>query len=619
MIDNILLQSAGTFSVAVIALMMAVIQLIFAFRQPSLTWYLWGAALSFAGLLYAAGAFLEYNLPAGPANRCGGLLEFTAHVFLVHGLYGLSFSYLNLKGRLYHLIAGAFHVLLLGLLWFTPLIVSDRFVSRDFIGLAEPFVESALGPLGPWFMMYIAAAALVGIVLWFRSTNTAGRHRIAYLAGLVFWLALGIHDALAVLGLPTFQYVMEYGFLGFSCAVLWAAFDNYTDQMAQDKYRVITEFANDGLLVIQDEQTVFENPACSAILGQPVMDLTIRNFLQIVAPEDSAKVLQYYGDMQSARDVPDAFIFRIVRPGGAIRHLEIRASSIRYGGRPAILTVMRDVTRRLEQEAALRKQEEKTAQLKKMESLRLLARSVAHDLNNVLSTIVSYPELLLMDLPENSPLRKPLEVMRDSGMRASSIVSDLSMVARGAAAAKESLNLNSIIHSTQESSPYRELLRRHSQVTVQAKLDDRPLEIAGSFSQLQKVVLNLLTVACEAMATGGSVSLATTLRPVDRSIEDNQNDQAGEYAVLIVKDRGPEIPPDDLKRIFEPFYTKKVMGRGGTGLELTVAWNIVHDHEGYIDVASGCRGTTWEVYLPLIGKTATDAAAENLPDALNPR
>lgn len=602
MIEHIAIQSAGTFTVAVIALMMTGIQLIFAFRKPSFPWYLWGAALSFAGMLYAAGVFLEYNLPPGPVNRFGGVLEFTAHVLLIHGLYGLTFSYLNLEGKLYHRVAGAFHILLLGLLWFTPLIVSERFVSRHFIGLAGPFVEPALGPLGPWFMLYIAASAVAGILLWLRSRNAAGPHRIVYLVGLVFWLALGIHDALAVLGLPTIQYLMEYGFLGFSLAVLWAVSDSYTDQMAQDKYRVITEFANDGLLVIQDEQTVFANPACDVIFGRPVIDLATRDFLPIVASEDRAKFLKYYGDMLSAGDAPDALIFRIIRPDGKIRHLEVRSGNIRYRNRTAILTVMRDVTRRMEQEAVLREQEEKVAQLKKMESLRLLARGVAHDLNNVLSTIVSYPELLLMDLPEDSPLRKPLEVMRNSGMRASAIVQDLAIIARGATASKEPLDLNQVLHSSQASPQYRALLRQYPQVTVQTELTGHPLNIQGSVSHLQKMILNLIAGACEAMDARGSVSLATTVRFVDRPSTENQSVSAGQHAVLIVKDSGPEVSPEDLKRIFEPFYTKKVMGRSGTGLEFTVAWNIVHDHNGYIDVISGGQGSTWEVYLPLFSE-----------------
>jgi CheY-like chemotaxis protein len=74
----------------------------------------------------------------------------------------------------------------------------------------------------------------------------------------------------------------------------------------------------------------------------------------------------------------------------------------------------------------------------------------------------------------------------------------------------------------------------------------------------------------------------------------------GEYVVLTVTDNGPGISSDDLQRIFEPFYTKKVMGRSGTGLGLTVVWNVVQDHEGYIDLKSDKEGSKFELYFPAV-------------------
>ena len=104
----------------------------------------------------------------------------------------------------------------------------------------------------------------------------------------------------------------------------------------------------------------------------------------------------------------------------------------------------RDITERKQAEEALRKSEEKLVRSKKMESLGLLAGGVAHDLNNILSGIVTYPELLLMNLPEDSPLRKPIKTIQESGMRAADVVEDLLTIARGIATGKEALNLNTI-------------------------------------------------------------------------------------------------------------------------------------------------------------------------------
>ncbi|MCP4371092.1 MAG: PAS domain S-box protein, partial [Deltaproteobacteria bacterium] len=126
---------------------------------------------------------------------------------------------------------------------------------------------------------------------------------------------------------------------------------------------------------------------------------------------------------------------------------ETEANFIYYAdGQPqSFIGVTRDITERKRTEKTLRESEEKLARSKKMESLGLLAGGVAHDLNNVLSGIVSYPELILMDLPEDSKFRKRIEIMQESGQRAAAIVQDLLTVARGVATTKEALNLNELI------------------------------------------------------------------------------------------------------------------------------------------------------------------------------
>jgi len=596
--EQIALQSAGTAAVIVFAAIMAVLQLIFAFKKPRLIWPIWGAALSFSGMIYALGVFLEYNMPAGPVNHFGGVLEFTAHVFLIHSVYGLSFAYLNLNGKKYHLAAGIFHCFLIVLLWSTPLIVSDHFVSRNFIGLSRPFVEADLGPLGPFFILYITGAATAAMIMWVIHQPPDPHYKKFFLTGMIFWLALGIHDGAAALGFRTIHYVMEYGFLGFSVAVLWVIFDSYKDKTVQDQYRVITEFANDAIMVIQDDRCVFSNAACDSIFGFPVINLKSEDLFSAAADDDRTELLQYYENLQMSGGAGDVCVIRITRPDGGVIHLEIRANLIFYRNRPAILTIGRDITQRIRKEQALKDQEEKLNRLKKMESLGLLAGGVAHDLNNVLSGVVSYPELILLDLPPDSKLRRPLETIHDSGIQASAMIQDLLAVARGVAVPKEPCDLNTIIRSYLASPEHKKFMHYHTAVTVKTQLDDSLLNIKGSTSHLRKVVMNLVSNAAEAVGKKGAVSISTTNRQVDRPMKGYEEISTGEYAVLTVEDDGSGISDEDLKRIFEPFYTKKIMGRSGTGLGLTVVWNVVQDHEGYIDVISGTSGTKFEIYFP---------------------
>jgi PAS domain S-box-containing protein len=357
--EHIILQSVGSLSVAVLALFMVIVQALFFFRKPQFTWYAWSAAISFSALLYSVGIFLEYNTPPGPLNRFSGLLEWTAIICLIHCLYGFTFSYLGIETKRYHPVAGVCHGLILIFLWSTHYFVAENFTTRDFIGLESPYTEPALGPLGPVFELYVAIAGVNAMLMWLKHRGTDRKYRITYLAGMGIWVLLGIHDGLASLGVPTLQYVMEYGFLGFAMAVLWVVFNSYLEIAAEEKYRVITEFANDCILVIQDGKMVFGNPACCDLIGQPLTDSAPRDFLDIMASEDRKTVLEHYNTLLEGGHVANPQTVRIRREDGEQKVVETTSSLIRYRNRTAFLAIMRDITERKRVEEALRESEEK--------------------------------------------------------------------------------------------------------------------------------------------------------------------------------------------------------------------------------------------------------------------
>ena len=261
---------------------------------------------------------------------------------------------------------------------------------------------------------------------------------------------------------------------------------------------------------------------------------------------------------------------------------------------------MRDIFNRKQAEKDRKDLEEKIARLEKMEALGLLAGGVAHDLNNVLSGIVGYPDLLLMELPENSPLRQPIFNIQKSGQKAADIVQDLLTLARRGVITSDVLNLNDIVNEYLGSPEHERLKAFYAGVQIETNLDGELLNIKGSPFHLRKTVMNLVSNAAEAQVAGGKITLLTRNQYIDRPIKGYDNIHEGDYVVLEVSDTGIGIATEELNRIFEPFYTKKVMGRSGTGLGMAVVWGTVQDHRGYIDIESKeGQGTTFYLYFPV--------------------
>jgi signal transduction histidine kinase len=262
-----------------------------------------------------------------------------------------------------------------------------------------------------------------------------------------------------------------------------------------------------------------------------------------------------------------------------------------------------EIVERKHSEKERRYLEAQLAKSQKMEAIGTLAGGVAHDLNNILSGLVSYPELLLMDLPDDSPLKQPILTIQESGQKAAAIVQDLLTLARRGVAVREVMNLNQLIDEYLNSPENQQLLEYHSGVTVETNLQTDLFNIMGSPVHLSKTIMNLVSNAAEAMPNGGKIIITTENRYIDRSLKGFDAVEEGDYATLMISDIGIGISPEDIERIFEPFYTKKTMGRSGTGLGMAVVWGTAKDHKGYIDVQSELgEGSTFTLYFPVTRK-----------------
>ena len=241
--------------------------------------------------------------------------------------------------------------------------------------------------------------------------------------------------------------------------------------------------------------------------------------------------------------------------------------------------------------------EEQLRRAQKMKAIGLMAGGVAHDLNNILSGIVNYPELMLIDLPDTSPLRRPLEAIRKSGIQAAEVVSDLLTVARGVAAVKVVVDPQSLIHEYLDSPEFFQLSIYNPHMLVKTEFSGNIAPISCSPVHVKKCLMNLVTNAAEAMNGQGTITITVANRIINGRDHDTALPPPGDYSVIMVKDNGPGIRPTDLKHIFEPFYTKKTMGRSGTGLGLAVVWNTMTDHDGAVTVTSDKNGTIFTLYF----------------------
>ncbi|ADW16246.1 integral membrane sensor hybrid histidine kinase [Desulfobulbus propionicus DSM 2032] len=255
----------------------------------------------------------------------------------------------------------------------------------------------------------------------------------------------------------------------------------------------------------------------------------------------------------------------------------------------------------LEKEIRERQQvEERLVRAEKLEMIGTLAGGVAHDLNNILSGIVSYPDLLLMKLPQTSPLYAPLRTIKESGEKAAAIVQDLLTLARRGVTVKEPVLLNALIGDYLASPEFSLLQQRHPRIRVITDCAPDLFPVLGSPVHLEKTIMNLVTNAAEAMEGGGEIRLRTENRYVDNSLRLYEKIGQGEYVVLEVSDQGSGIRPEDLDKIFEPFYTSKKMGKSGTGLGMAVVWGTVKDHQGYINCESQVGvGSTFTLFFPV--------------------
>jgi len=291
---------------------------------------------------------------------------------------------------------------------------------------------------------------------------------------------------------------------------------------------------------------------------------------------------------------------------GRLIDVEVASHTISYGGRPAVLSVLQDITHRKLLEDQLR-------QSAKMEAVGMLAGGIAHDFNNLLTIINGYSHILLNALPEADPNHSAVEQIMKAGERAATLTRQLLAHSRRQVLQPKLLNLNQLLTGMEA------MLRRLIGEDIELRfVPGREIgQVSADPGQIEQVVMNLAVNARDAMPRGGALTIETrNVEPEERYTSTHIAMKSGKYVALLVGDNGSGMDAETRAHLFEPFFTTKAQGQG-TGLGLTTVFSIVKQSGGCMDVYSEPgKGTTVKVYLPRIDQPAAVEAEAPLVKAV---
>lgn len=340
------------------------------------------------------------------------------------------------------------------------------------------------------------------------------------------------------------------------------------------------------------------NPAFVKTLGYSERELLATPFIEFVHPDDRAATKAAFAQVSEGKSVT-TFENRYVRKDGAIRLLQWTSMVDQTSKR--VIAVARDVTEQRALEAQL-------LHAQKMDAVGQLAGGIAHDFNNLIQAILGNLHFALRADPD-AAMRGYLADIEAASLRAAALTKQLLAFSRRSPLAVASVDLNGVVRELMQ------LLRRviPGNIKIDFTAGSQLAAVEADQGQLEQVLMNLCLNARDAMPSGGQINITTETLLVDESHAEARGWRPGRWAVVTVHDTGMGMTPEVRERIFEPFFTTKAVGEG-SGLGLAVAYGIVQQHGGMLEVSSEPgRGTTFYLYLPATLRLATIANGEVEP------
>ncbi|ATX79476.1 PAS domain S-box-containing protein [Mariprofundus aestuarium] len=375
-------------------------------------------------------------------------------------------------------------------------------------------------------------------------------------------------------------------------------------ETSQKRFRELFDSSSDGLFIINMQGEFIDiNKTAYERLGYAKDEMLAMKLTELDPPEFAAKVPERLGLINKHGKA--TFETAHYRKDGSIMPVEINARIIELDGEKVFFSVVRDISERKQFEERLR-------QAQKMEAVGTLVGGIAHDFNNMLAAIQGNVFLAKMQLMDHPNAKEKLANIEKLGTRAAEMVQQLLTFARKGMVSMRTFSLNSFMDEGYKLA--KTLIPEN--IDHQPRICEEILHIKGDATQLQQVLMNLLSNAVDAVAGIPHPTIRCSLTPFEADqlfIENHPELKDRSFACISIKDNGYGMPSDVVDKIFEPFFTTKEVGKG-TGLGLAMLYGAMQTHNGAIEVESEVnKGTDFRIYLPI-----SNVERETKPDEQYP-
>ena len=314
----------------------------------------------------------------------------------------------------------------------------------------------------------------------------------------------------------------------------------------------------------------------------------------------------------SSHDVSRSFEWQCRRKNGDSFWTEVVISATSIGGEGCLLAVVRDITERNEAESERKLLKDQLHQIQKIESIGRLAGGIAHDLNNLLTPIIGYSELIKKQhLPESKSHYMADQILQAAD-KAKILVQQLLSFSRKQILDMKVVDLNQVISS------FYDILRRTIRENIDINLNSAPqtYNIRADVNQIEQIIMNLAVNAQDAISAKGTITIETAPTDLDEGYaRQHASVKPGRFLMLAVTDDGSGMESETIQHLFEPFFTTKPVGQG-TGLGLATVYGLVKQHEGSIWVYSEPgKGSTFKIYFPIVDEAVVAEEVVDLPQA----